>query len=72
MSEFITIYTFDNYFQAEVVKGRLKVEGIESFLIDEHTNYSIGATITQGIRLQVYKKDYLKAKHIVEKTLQES
>lgn len=72
MSDFVTVYTFSNSFQAEVIKGRLESEGIKAFLIDENTGYTIGPTILDGVRLQVKQEDYLQAKHIVEKTLQES
>ena len=68
----VTLYTFQNPFEVQVVKGRLEAEGIESFIIDENTNYTIGPTILEGARLQVKEEDYPKAKHILEKTLQES
>ena len=68
----VTLYTFQNPFEIQVVKGRLEAEGIESFIMDENTNYTIGPTILEGARLQVKEEDYPKAKHILEKTLQES
>lgn len=71
MEELITIYTFANSFEAEIVKGKLNSEGIAAFLIDENTNYTIGPTIIEGVRLQVRQEDYQKAKDIIKKTLQE-
>ncbi|MBV7441824.1 DUF2007 domain-containing protein [Weeksellaceae bacterium TAE3-ERU29] len=68
----VTLYTFTNSFEAQVVKGKLESEGIQAFIIDENTNYTIGPTILEGARLQVEEKDFLQAKHILEKTLQES
>lgn len=68
----VTLHTFQNPFEVQVVKGRLEAEGIKSFIIDENINYTFGPMTLEGIRLQVQREDYLQAKHILEKTLQES
>lgn len=72
MSNFVTLYTFQNPFEAQVVKGRLESEGIKAFIIDENINYTVGPMLLEGIRLQVERDDYIQAKHILEKTLQKS
>ena len=72
MSNFVTLHTFQNPFEAQVVRGRLESEGIRAFIIDENINYTVGPMILEGIRLQVERDDFLRAKHILEKTLQES
>ncbi len=57
--EMVTVKTFDNYFSANIILGRLREAGIECYLFDEHT-ITIDPLLTNaigGIKLTVQKKD---------------
>ena len=61
---FITLKTFDNSIDANMLRCQLELEGIQSYLKDENTittnplyNIALG-----GIKLQVLEQDYTKAK----------
>ena len=61
---FLTLKTFDNSIDANMLRCQLELEGIQSYLKDENTittnplyNLALG-----GIKLQVIEQDYLKAK----------
>ena len=73
----VTVKTFDNYFSANIILSRLQQNGIECFLVDEHTvtidpmlSNAIGG-IKLSVRkenqemviqvLQAYEAEYLKA-----------
>ena len=70
MSKFVTLHKFINPIEAEIVKGKLESEGIRAFILDQNLTYTIGPTILGGFRLQVERDDYLQAKQILEKSLQ--
>jgi hypothetical protein len=60
----ITLKTFDNSIDANMLRCQLELEGIQSYLKDENTitanplyNVALG-----GIKLQVIEKDYTQAK----------
>jgi hypothetical protein len=60
----ITLKTFDNSIDANMLRCQLELEGIQSYLKDENTittnplyNIALG-----GIKLQVLEQDYTKAK----------
>ena len=60
----ITLKTFDNSIDANMLRCQLELEGIQSYLKDENTittnplyNIALG-----GIKLQVIEQDYQKAK----------
>ena len=60
----ITLKTFDNSIDANMLRCQLELEGIQSYLKDENTittnplyNIALG-----GIKLQVVEQDYTKAK----------
>ncbi|MBM2817155.1 MAG: hypothetical protein HW421_3917 [Ignavibacteria bacterium] len=66
--ELITIKTFENSFEANLLKSRLEDEGIECFLFDENTvsimpfyNVAVG-----GIKLKINEADIDKARDIFE------
>ena len=57
--EMVTVRTFDNYFSANILLGRLQESGIECYLFDEHT-VTIDPLLTNaigGIKLSVRKED---------------
>jgi len=65
--ELITIKTFDQSYKAHIVRGKLSIEGIESYLFDEHIynldplyNIAIG-----GIKLKIKKEDEQKALELI-------
>ena len=63
----ITIATFDFLPQAEIVRGRLRVEGIHCQLVDQHlvqTDWLYSIAIG-GIKLQVEEKDVERAEAIL-------
>jgi hypothetical protein len=64
---FVTVATFTNAFNANVVKGRLDSEGIPAFIKDEHTvtmnpfyNGALG-----GIKLQVSQENEGEARRLL-------
>ncbi len=61
--EMITIKTFDNYFSANIILGRLRDEGISCYLKDEYT-VTIDPILSNaigGIKLIVNEMDAKKA-----------
>lgn len=63
----VTVATFSNSFNMNVVKGRLEHDGIPSFAKDEHTvtvNPLYGGALG-GIKLQVREEDFAEAKRIL-------
>jgi hypothetical protein len=57
--ELVTIKTFDNYFSANILLGRLQHDGVECWLMDEHT-VTVDPILTNaigGIKLTVKKED---------------
>lgn len=70
MSKFITLHVFYNPVEAEIVKARLESEGIQAFILDQNLTYTVGPTILGGFRLQVNREDLIKAKQILENSLE--
>jgi len=65
----ITLKTFDNSIDANMLRCQLELEGIQSYLKDENTittnplyNVALG-----GIKLQVFEQDFEQAKLYLEK-----
>ena len=65
---FITLKTFDNSIDANMLRCQLELEGIQSYLKDENTittnplyNLALG-----GIKLQVIEQDYKQAKTFLD------
>ena len=57
--EMVTVKTFDNYFSANIILGRLREGGIECYLLDEYT-ITIDPLLTNaigGIKLSIRKRD---------------
>ncbi|MXV38724.1 hypothetical protein GO491_08585 [Flavobacteriaceae bacterium Ap0902] len=69
MSQFVTLHKFYNPVEAEMFKGRLISENIHAIILDQNTNYTIGTTFVDGLRLQIKEEDYKKAKEILENYL---
>ena len=64
----ITIKVFDNPIEANILKARLEMEGVDVFLFDEHTvglnplyNITVG-----GIKMKINQDDFLIAQKILE------
>jgi hypothetical protein len=64
----LTLKTFDNSIDANMLRCQLELEGIQSYLKDENTittnplyNVALG-----GIKLQVFEQDYTNAKTYLE------
>lgn len=62
-----TIAKFDNAFSANIAKGVLAEEGIESLLVNENLIWSIGLYNTGGLALElrVEEEDYDRALEIL-------
>jgi len=63
----VTVATFNNAFNMNVIKGRLETEGIPAFAQDEHTistNPFYGGALG-GIKLQVREEDLPEAQRIL-------
>lgn len=65
---FITVRSFDNYIDANIMLGKLQNEGITCFLRDEYT-VTIDPILTNavgGIKLTVPEADVPRAVHLLE------
>ena len=67
MASMQTIATFDFLPQAEIVRGRLLVEGIDCHLVDQHLVQAswLYSPAVGGIKLQVQAEDVLRAQAIL-------
>lgn len=61
MDQFKTLARFTTVIEAELAKLILESKGIRSYVLDSNLSFSIGATLSQGIRLQVKAEDYDRA-----------
>jgi uncharacterized protein YbaR (Trm112 family) len=68
VNTFKTIAIFSYPAEAVVVKGKIESEGITVFLKDEFTVATdpFATNAIGGVKMQVYKEDYLKAMGILE------
>ncbi|MBX3256507.1 MAG: DUF2007 domain-containing protein [Chitinophagaceae bacterium] len=65
---FVTVASFDNYIEANIVLGKLQNEGIEAFLKDEYT-VTIDPILTNaigGIKLTVMEQDAEEARRLMQ------
>ncbi len=64
-NEFVTIAIFGDTLEADMAKMRLELEGIESFLENEHFSravpFSFSIFSLGGVKLQVRKNDVQEA-----------
>lgn len=63
----VTIASYENALEAEIVKGRLESEGIQAFLSNSHT-VGMDWTLSQavgGVVLSVLRDDAERAAHIL-------
>ncbi len=72
MGIFKILTTFSTVIEAEIAQLMLEDYGIESTVLDGNLAYSLGATYSQGIRLQVKEEDYEKAVKIYQASLDKS
>jgi Putative prokaryotic signal transducing protein len=65
--DLVTVATFPSIIEAEIAKGRLAVEGIRAFVLDEAAAgvMPFMAGSMGGIRLQVAPHDEAKAREIL-------
>lgn len=70
MNEFITVATFTYPSEMVAIRGRLESDGIECYVKDELTVqiYNFYSNAIGGIRLEVRRSDYEKARQILEET----
>jgi len=63
----ITIKTFNNSIDAHIVMARLEDEGIECFIIGDTINsvYPSLDFTSNGVKLKIFEKDYVKAIEII-------
>lgn len=68
MSKFRTIAVFSYPAEAMVLKGKMESENITVFLKDEFTVATdpFATNALGGVKMQVYREDYIKAMGIVE------
>lgn len=67
MDKFKTVQVFDTPINAHLLLNHLEVNGIDGFLVDEHTvgvnplyNYAVG-----GVKVKVAEEDYSRAKSLI-------
>ena len=66
MDKLVTLRTFFNATEAHIIKGLLESEGIEAYLLDEHSAAYVYTPITVGgMRLVVRQSDIEKANEIL-------
>ncbi|MDD3652837.1 MAG: DUF2007 domain-containing protein [Desulfotomaculaceae bacterium] len=65
MDELVTIATFLNVTEANIVKGLLESEGIQVFLYDERAAINF-VNYIGGVRLVVKQSDEERAKTIIQ------
>ncbi|MDG4946759.1 DUF2007 domain-containing protein [Weeksellaceae bacterium KMM 9713] len=70
MSKFTILHTFYNPVEAEIFKARLESEGIRAYVLDQNQLYSQIPSTMGGYRLQVETEYFLKAKQILDKSLE--
>lgn len=70
MNTFKTVAVFAYPAEAVVVKGKLESENITVFLKDEFTvgTDPFATNAMGGVKMQVYKEDYVKAMGIIEQS----
>lgn len=70
MSKFRTIAVFSYPAEAVVIKGKMESEDIPVFLKDEFSIATdpFATNAMGGVKMQVYKEDYIKAMGILEKS----
>ncbi len=69
MDQFKTLARFTTVIEAELVKLMLESKGIRSYILDGNLSFSLGATLSQGIRLQVKAEDFERASLIYQNSL---
>ena len=65
INNLITILNVHYIHEVQIAKSKLELEGIKSFIIDEHLTTTIGTAFIEGYKLQVNTNDVIKAKHIL-------
>lgn len=65
---FSTVAVFQYSAEAQITKGRLEAEGIETFLADNHTidTDPLVSNAIGGVKLKVLQKDEEKARQVLE------
>ena len=69
--KFVTVATFDMMPDAHIAMGRLRAEGIDCHLADEHLVQTdwLYAIAVGGIKLRVLEEDAGPARHILDQDL---
>lgn len=65
---FSTVAVFQYSAEAQIIKGRLESEGINSFLVDNHTidTDPLVSNAIGGVKLKVQKEDEEKARQVLD------
>ena len=63
----ITLRTFDNAFEANMLKAKLESEGVDCYIYDENTMsvYGLNNFIVGGVKLKINSDDMKKAQEII-------
>ena len=59
----VTLHTYADVTQAKMMQGKLKENGIDSFLNDENV---LGMDPVGGVELKVFEKDKIEAEKILQ------
>jgi hypothetical protein len=51
--------------EVQIAKSKLELEGVKSYIVDEHLTTTIGTAFIEGYKLQVNTNDVIKAKHLL-------
>lgn len=66
MDTMVTIGSYGDLMLAELVRGRLESEGIDTFLVDDMAALSEGGTVvTQGVRVRVAQDQAEEARRLL-------
>lgn len=62
----VTILNAHYIHEVQIAKSKLELEGIDSFIVDEHITSTIGTAFIEGYKLQVNSGNVIKAKYILD------
>jgi hypothetical protein len=65
LNNLTTILNAHYMHEIQIAKSQLELEGIKSFIVDEHITTTIGTAFIEGYKLQVNTNNAIKAKHIL-------
>lgn len=69
-NKLVTILETQFIHEVQIAQSRLDLEGIKSYIADEHITSTIGTAFIEGYKLQINSLDMIKAKFIIDSLLE--